>query len=195
MAKDQWIMSSLVSLHTHSIPMRGSCPISRFSLVPDDANRQPSASNQPGPSTGSPDAAQAGTPAAGRSPITDILQRLWGTSGSASQTASPTSENPPPTTNQPQAGPSQPQRIYDPPSSPPPGTARGGREESEEIFYTPPSGPPPGATTEDRSSGQAEQSQEPTPAQERLPTAIPDDYRERHRQREREQSRQRDPDP
>lgn len=102
------------------------------------------------------------------------------------------------TAAQPQAGSSHPQRVYDPPSSPPPGARV--QEGSEETFYTPPPYPPPGAT-EDRTGATqspapaSAQVQESAPAQERLPTAIPDDYRERHRQREREQSRQRDADP
>lgn len=165
----------------------GSCPVCRFSLVPEDAQNR-SASGQPSPqATATTSAADPAGDTAGQAqgqPIfTNILNRLWGQSGAQT---SPVTETTPPVVSG--SGPAQmsgsnptstalddPDRIHRPATSP----------LSPGQHFQPPPFPPPSTHS---SSADAEADD---PAVPTLSSGIPDDYRERHRQRERDQEQQR----
>ncbi|ORY35545.1 hypothetical protein BCR39DRAFT_555693 [Naematelia encephala] len=151
------------------LKINGSCPVCRFSLVPEDGNRQ------------NPQATQAQAPSGGLTSVTDILQRLWGQGGAPSNPTSPTTEQappvnltsqlstsvPPPPAPQPSPPPAvQPQSAADTPASTSEGQTEG----------TPTSGAPVEVDLEGPM----------------LSSAIPADYRERHRQRELERERERE---
>jgi E3 ubiquitin-protein ligase RNF115/126 len=170
-----------------SVTQNSSCGvlmISRFSLVPDEANEAPSDQAQtqtmqtpsqiplPASTAASPPPeSQRSVPSHSRpsqlgrtdsgNPITSVLQRLWGQSGSTnSLPASPTTENPSRAASSPQTpmgGPSAWLPSYQP-----------GNTLSHSGAASPPLETP----------------------RDNMSAAIPADYRERHRRREQQQYQQ-----
>lgn len=171
--EDQWVVSCLVSPSPD--PIRCSCLgyqadklYSRFSLVPDQANRETRTDgNASDPSTGTGASAGAGAGAgpgtgndgqnaatAGGNPFANILNRLWGQSGAAqappSDTTNTNCESNP-------VGPSQ-NSQGDPASS---NSARAQRlNQQRQRQYSPPRSPPPGSLASLLGEGPAPSSSE-----------------------------------
>ncbi|ORX38490.1 hypothetical protein BD324DRAFT_680220 [Kockovaella imperatae] len=72
------------------LKVNGSCPVCRFSLVPDESNGPPRTT---GTDTDSPDT-ETRDPQQG-SYVSNVLRRLWGQTGTNSDPSSPTTEDPP----------------------------------------------------------------------------------------------------
>jgi len=173
--------------------INGSCPVCRFSLVPDqnDSSSSPAAQNQ---EQGQGQGQQASEPEGTQSTITNILNRLWGQAGTNSAPPSPTVEMRSPPLGATQAPTTSPEQVLNLPAadatsgSQAPGAPAAPGQPDEPLQRAPsaaPSTPAPAPTEpEGRASGQASDPSATTA--QRLPTAIPDDYRERHRRRERE---------
>lgn len=167
----------------------GSCPVCRFSLVPDEANvtSRPPTSNAASPSSPSSQESAASPPPGrvdqpaqtqGQPLFTSILNRLWGQSGAPT---SPSGEGGPATSPSihGQGATSHAAQAF----------SQFGRQPNTSMpgRYDPPTGAPPSHPSNQAQSGQPDLSDDPPVPS--LSTAIPEDYRERHRQRERERER------
>lgn len=160
------------------LQVNGSCPVCRFSLVPQEPDQAPRPNDNATPSqstTGAHTRAQgqgqqpAGPAdlAEGQSTMTSILNRLFGQSGSASNPTSPGVTEP---LHSPFGG------LF---TADQPSESNTRSEENSTL----PSGTTNTDTNTAQTSGQVED-------QERIPNSIPEDYRARHRERERQQNQE-----
>ncbi|KAK8854767.1 hypothetical protein IAR55_003506 [Kwoniella newhampshirensis] len=159
------------------LKVNGSCPVCRFSLVPenDDRQRQPRPSNTPGqPQT----PAQTGSGGGPASAVTSILNRLFGQSGTTSNPTSPGVTEPAQTPFG-----SIPEQVSV-------GTSSSSQAQSQMQSQS------TSAPTQDSSEQNASvvhntdalpiSGQAANPVQPPMSTVIPEDYRARHRERERQ---------
>lgn len=182
---------------------RGRLTCSRFSLVPDDANR----STRPTPAAGSSSTDGAAAPVTGPgigSTVTNILQRLWGQSGAAASAPTSPAGEVPPALPRTQSGnstadPSRPAASGPQAElSPPTPSHQGAQPNPTSHNYIPGSFVNMRTMSSSNTSGtQSSQSRSashtptsrprsPQPGVDHVESsrAIPNDYRERHRQRE-----------
>ncbi|WWC63333.1 uncharacterized protein I303_105933 [Kwoniella dejecticola CBS 10117] len=171
------------------LKQNGSCPVCRFSLVPEGEDRS-RRSNAPASEPGAPPGAEANSQEGGQSTMTSILNRLFGQAGgTTSNPTSPTGEQPvhtpfgvageaaarspsssaaqqPPTTGQASIPGSMPNT-----SQPTSHSAGAERQNASDD--------PPSPTL-------------PASGQPSISTAIPEEYRARHRERERRRQQEED---
>nr|XP_019044725.1 hypothetical protein I302_06638 [Kwoniella bestiolae CBS 10118]OCF23655.1 hypothetical protein I302_06638 [Kwoniella bestiolae CBS 10118] len=163
------------------LKQNGSCPVCRFSLVPEEENRSRRSEN-----TGTAQANQEG----GQSTMTNILNRLFGQAGGT--TSNPTS----PTDNE--SNPFTFGSAGEAARSPAPQASESSAAQADQA-------PAAGSTNDDRAedppsptlpaSGQPAAQDSQSPSEQDRPsmsTAIPEDYRARHRERERQRQHQED---
>lgn len=171
--------------------VNGSCPVCRFSLVPDEANRQ---SNTTGGTSTSNGSSEGGI-AAG---VSGFIRGLFGgATTNTNETSNPNNTNPPPPTTTTSLNPPSTTTNNSNPSMP---------TSNDRNATAGPSSPsrPTSRNRDQRNSASpirtTESSSTPIPssgAGEERPSAtysnaIPDDYRERHQRRERELDAQRE---
>ncbi|OCF37961.1 hypothetical protein I316_00185 [Kwoniella heveanensis BCC8398] len=174
----------------------GSCPVCRFSLVPEEEDRARSSGPGQAPSTSQNQQSQSPPAAAetGQSTMTSILNRLFGQSGATSNPTSPTAtehtHTPFGAAGEAVRGQEQGQSSGSASSS---SSTRPAQMHEPAPFRDP--SPPPyhsdfGAMTSPRAATPPATSGQPTgnqtgEEQSNLSSNIPEDYRARHRERER----------
>ncbi|WVR00031.1 hypothetical protein IAU59_007173 [Kwoniella sp. CBS 9459] len=165
----------------------GSCPVCRFSLVPEEEERgrSPSQPGQPSSSSTQDQQRSQSPPAAaeaGQSTMTSILNRLFGQSGASSNPTSPTATE-------------HAHTPFGAAGEAVQGGSTAASSAREPVPFRDPSPPPYhsdfGAMTSPRSesppvaSGRQATTGDTREEQSNLSSNIPEDYRARHRERER----------
>ncbi|WWD19087.1 hypothetical protein CI109_103545 [Kwoniella shandongensis] len=172
------------------LKVNGSCPVCRFSLVPEDADRQTQsqASNTQGQTSQQPNQTPSEVGGGAASAVTSILNRLFGQSGTTSNPTSPGVTEPQQT---PFGSVREQAQEYQPQGQASTSTSQTQAPSHAQRQATTQSGDQPPSTSTHRTGANESPSALPTsgqvadPIQPSLSTAIPEDYRARHRERER----------